>query len=410
MSTDPPPPDCCEIGSAKWRIHSRGETRVVSADRDQLIAALRDLTGPVYCLLEARGVSVRRLTIPAGPSASRSQMLRFQLEKEFPIAPDELAWWHQELPTDGPGVDYLVIAVRRDLLQPALEILEAAQVDARFSIAAIAAAGPSPASGHCLWCHEGRCELVEFAEGRPQSLRVFASVEDAGVRYPDAVRSDSSPVAGLNLFHQQGQLHRLPLLNLGQPGADAAAPRFAWPWKWLALAAALTAALFLLRYAEAWLRQPQLARELKEFRAGLGGLPAINQEVNFLQHIQKNQPPYLAAMAVLADSCPRGTKLESVALDRRGEFSFRGKLQSSQNASELRRKLIESGLFTNVVLEEQVPEKNQREVNVRFTARWNTSHDLKSETLKRIDATPPKGSKPSGSSSPRPRFRPPFPR
>ena len=91
-------------------------------------------------------------------------------------------------------------------------------------------------------------------------------------------------------------------------------------------------------------------------------------------------------MAVFSDAASRGTKIETLSMDRRGEFSFRGKFQSSQNASDLRRKLIESGLFTDVVLEEQSTVPNKREVNVRFTARWNTDPKAKSDALKRIDA------------------------
>lgn len=411
MSADNEHPICCEIGTKEWRIHANGETRVIPAERDQLIAALRAFQGTVYCLLENRGVSVRRVTIPTGPAASRPQLLRFQIEKEFPLSPDELAWWHRELPSGGQGLDYLVVAVRKESIIPTQEILEAAGIEGRFSLAVLAAAGPNPQATAVLLRDDTRCELVELEHQLPKSFRSFPphAVENATSEYPYA-KTVESAAEGFSEFAQRGALDQLPVLNVGTHGADAPSAHLALPWRWIALAATLALSLFMLRYVEAWLQQPRLEKQLAEFEARLTDLPAINKEVGFLQHIQENQPPYLAALAVLADSCPRGTKIESVSLDRRGDMTFRGQMQSSQNAAELRRKLIESGLFTAVVLDEQNPVKNRREVKVRFSARWNTSPKAKSETLKRIDAEKSKDAKTSKSSAPRPSSRPPFPR
>ena len=411
MSADNEHPICCEIGTKEWRIHANGETRTIPAEREQLVAALRDFNGTVYCLLESRGVSVRRVTLPAGPAAGRSQLLRFQIEKEFPLSPDELAWWHRELPSGGQGIEYLVIAVRKESIAPAQEILEAAGIEGRFSLTVLAAAGPNPQATAILLSDDTRCELVELEHQLPKCFRFFPAhaADQAASKYPYA-KTVASAAEGFHEFAKRGALDQLPVLNVSTHGADAPSTRIALPWQWIALATTLALGLFLLRYVEAWIQQPKLEKQLAEFEARLTDLPAINQEVGFLQHIQENQPPYLAALAVLADSCPRGTKIESVALDRRGDLTFRGQMQSSQNAAELRRKLIESGLFTAVVLDEQNPVKNRREVKVRFSARWNTSRKVKSATLKRIDAAKSKDAKTSRSSASRPSSRPPFPR
>jgi hypothetical protein len=438
MSDEETIPSCCEIGSRAWRVHAHGQTRTIPAERDALIVALRAIPGPIYALLEGRGVSVRRVTIPAGPAASRPHLLRLQIEKEFPLSPDDLALWSRELPQTGPGpgIEHLVIAVKQELIAFAVEVFEAAGVDARFSFAALAAGGLTGDDSSLLIADDTRHEFVEIEAGLPKAFRVSAgdsngrasiirtaktanparltligpasALDQLRQEFPDAeVReSETAAASGLARLALLGKLDPLPFLNISTREAESATSRLHLPWKWIALAAALALGLFMLRYAEAWLRQPKLEAQLAAFSGGLTNLPAINQEVSFLQHIQKNQPPYLAALAVLSDSCPRGTKLESVSLDRRGEFTFRGKLQSPQNASELRRKLIESGLFTNVVLEEQNPVKNQREVTVRFSARWNTSRNVVSETLKRIDTKPPAESKKTSQKSGPPRRMP----
>src|SRR6184192_37072 len=45
----------------------------------------------VYCAIGARGVTLRRLTLPAATRENIPGLLALQIEKEFPLSPDELA-------------------------------------------------------------------------------------------------------------------------------------------------------------------------------------------------------------------------------------------------------------------------------------------------------------------------------
>lgn len=159
--------------------------------------------------------------------------------------------------------------------------------------------------------------------------------------------------------------------------------------KWIAIAAALAVGFCVLRYAGPLLRKPALERKLAAATAARAALPPIDRELDFLRAVEKNQPAYLSGLAVLADATPRGTRLEALSLNGRGEFTFAATLQNPQHANELRTKLIDSGIFTSAVLEEQTPTPDQRGVKIRLRARWNPSPDAKSAVLDRVSAAPP---------------------
>ena len=134
------------------------------------------------------------------------------------------------------------------------------------------------------------------------------------------------------------------------------------------------------------LRKPALEQRLAEVREARNALPPVEREVDFLRAIEKNQPAYLNALTVLADATPRGTQIDSITLNRRGEFTFVATLAGAQQANDLRSKLIDSGLFTSTAIEEQTPSKDQRKVTVRIRARWDTSPDWKSPMLEKIQS------------------------
>jgi hypothetical protein len=89
--------------------------------------------------------------------------------------------------------------------------------------------------------------------------------------------------------------------------------------------------------------------------------------LGFLQYLDTNQPPYLNAIAILAGAAAPGTRLESISMNRRGELSLRAKMQNPQQATDFRSKLIESGFFSTVVLEEQTPSPD-RQIVIRMSA------------------------------------------
>ena len=96
----------------------------------------------------------------------------------------------------------------------------------------------------------------------------------------------------------------------------------------------------------------------------------MDRELDFLQYLEQNQPPYLDALLVLAKAAPPGTRFDSVSMNRRGDLALRGSLHDGQQVAELRTKLIESGFFESVGIEEQTPSPDHQKVTVRMNAQW----------------------------------------
>jgi hypothetical protein len=136
-------------------------------------------------------------------------------------------------------------------------------------------------------------------------------------------------------------------------------------------------------YAEAIVLKPFLQRKLAALEADRGRLATIDQELDFLKFLKQNQPPYLDAIYLLARSAPRGTRLENISMGRHQEISLRLKLGNSQQVTDFRSKLIDSGWFANVVVEEQAGTPD-RHVGVRMTAALKPA-----ESRKPITREPP---------------------
>ncbi len=94
----------------------------------------------------------------------------------------------------------------------------------------------------------------------------------------------------------------------------------------------------------------------------------IDRELNFLQFLKQNQPPYLDAIYLFAKSAGPGFRIDALNLNRRGEISLRASMGSADQVTDFRKKLIDSGFFASVVVEEQAPA--QQKVNVRLTLQW----------------------------------------
>jgi hypothetical protein len=394
------------------------------------LASFRDTAGisvgdSVVCGIPARGVSLRRVKLPTNGSANVDQMLRFQVEKEFPLSPEELAWGWREIQNSAAGSEYLIGALKGDLIEPLASLFRSADLVPMFtpSILTAGLTGQNDGSFTVAEIADGTCEWARFEAGVPVAIRSlsrngddldsltgrlaklsgdsskFRVFSDVGVEEPlraglsnagflGTIESEGQPkFADIETVIGNGNFAKVPLMVSSTTAPEPVNRLQGLPLNWIGIAAALAVALFASRYAEPYLAHAGLHGKLDAFEKEKESLPAITQELTFLQHIQKNQPPYLAALAIFSDSAPRGTKIESLNLDRRGDFTFRGQMQGSQQATELRSKLIASGLFDSVVLEEQSTVPNKREVKVRFTARWKTARDVKSDALKRIDAT-----------------------
>src|SRR5205085_5587497 len=135
------------------------------------------------------------------------------------------------------------------------------------------------------------------------------------------------------------------------------------------------------RFAEPLIEKPRLAKRLASIRAYRDTLPNIDRELAFLQYLKTNQPVYIDPIFALADAAPFGTRLESLTINRHGDLSLRASMRDSQQVVQFRSKLIDSGLFASVVVEEQTP--GQQKTTVRMLGQWKPSAEIPTERGRR---------------------------
>ena len=425
------------------------------------------------CAIGARGVSLRRLTLPAASKEELQRLLLLQIEREFPLPPDELAWGfrplnQERLPRNGgtAAQELFLVAVRKEVLREYSEILSGCGLSAVFTLGALARSAlcrQPPGSFSVLDIGRSHSELVFFDNGAPSAIRILpwggedlthAIEKGLGISHDEAekvkVRLEEEPASSEELRQKThaaigaelnslagsiqghgigrklfltGESARLknfaPLLAraLGDPaecermevapGAgrsaailglkrsceeDGAAPLLvlqlapsrngetvARPasWKWAALAGLLVVCSLSLRYAEVLFQKPRLARRLAEIKGSRDKLPQIDRELSFLQYLKTNQPPYLDAISILANSAAPGTRPESLSMTRRGDLSLRAGVRDPQQIVEFRSKLIDSGFFSTVVVEEQTPTPDRQKVVVRMSGQWKPPGERK---------------------------------
>src|SRR5205823_1538721 len=88
---------------------------------------------------------LRRLTLPRCSKEELQRLLPLQIEREFPIAPEELAWGYCALSQEhspangGPATqELLVAAVKKEVLQEYAELLSGCGLAPVFTLAALA--------------------------------------------------------------------------------------------------------------------------------------------------------------------------------------------------------------------------------------------------------------------------------
>ena len=140
--------------------------------------------------------------------------------------------------------------------------------------------------------------------------------------------------------------------------------------KWGVRAAALLCVLLILPYAEALLLKPFLARKLTKLKTEKIRLNTIDRELEFLQSLKQTQPPYLDALYLFAKTAPQGSKIDSLTMNRRGDVSLRGSMRTADQVTDFRSKLIGSGFFSTVAVEEQAPTPDRQKLNIRISAQW----------------------------------------
>ena len=87
-------------GERTLPLRRRADGRLETLSRQQLVTGLRELAprapwqsrGTLWCALPARGVSLRRFSIPRTAPESLRRVLSLQVEARFPLPPEALAW------------------------------------------------------------------------------------------------------------------------------------------------------------------------------------------------------------------------------------------------------------------------------------------------------------------------------
>ena len=422
--------------------------RFTAAGKEKVTAALKNflktkswLPRPrAWCAISSRGISLRRLSFPGGSKEDFHQRLLLQIEAEFPLPPEELAWGSQSVGPQKPANgtvghhDLLVAAVKKESLAEYYEILRACGTEPVFILAATARQNliSHPAQSFALLDIGVRqSELTIFEDGVPAVSRIVfwdgknaSNPSDADL---DAlVRAFKGSLAGSDLFvsgnglaknfpdrlaHSIGngcrclRLEATPadgnspavsgLERLVAAGGDpalaihleqasvASASSVNLDWKlWGKRTGALAAAVLLLPYVEALALKPHLEIKVAEFKAEAERLKVIDREMDFLNGLKLNQPPYLDLLYVFSKSVPPGTKFDSLSMNSHGEVSMRCAFRDGQQLADFRNKLITSGFFTNVVVEEQTPSMDHQKVNVRMTAQEKTAGELQAASAR----------------------------
>ncbi|MCW5557148.1 MAG: hypothetical protein KIT22_04855 [Verrucomicrobiae bacterium] len=435
-------------------IQRGADGRLTPECAEGIAGALRKLAGGkswfsrvrVICAIPSRGLIVRPLGLPAAPPAAVPGLLQLQIESEFPLPPDALAWGWIPRPT-APGTpaggrqEVLVAAVRKEVTEELAAILSPVAAEVVFTPAALARAALVPADTavySLLDIGPAQSEFTVCEPGAAPAIRLLpwgenplpeSSEEPAGAgasasadsvkrlvaMLPEAARSlplflSGKPAISNRLrecFAEIPEFHG-PVQSLGVPaapgqtaaiagihGGNGGASTAHGPWielrtkpaeiavgserklprRPMVLAAALLFAVLLFPYAEALLFQPALARRIAVLKARSVPLGAIDRELSFLQYLEQNQAPHLDATFVIAQATPQGARIETLNMNRQGEVSISGWLRDPNQLGELRLKLVNSGFFSTVVVEDQSPTPDRQRINFRINARWKDAAD-----------------------------------
>ena len=391
----------------------------------------------VVCALGARGVTLRRLTLPASTREDAPRLLSLQIESAFPLPPDELAWGYGRLGHDQPSSDvpdgkqeFLVAAVKRKALEDYLDIFTACGANPVFTLAALARSyvcPQTPAAYAVLDLGPHSSELAIFEDGLPTAVRVLpwggqdgqtasgappAAALDrlahsldgelgarkvyvtGGAGWPSDIASRLSAALGDGAKCEAvklapGEGRSAALLGLRQAiEQDGGWPSLVLktkvtngsarvarpaPLRWAALAAVLALAALAAPYAEALLFKSRLAGKLTAVKQEKGKLATVDRELEFLHYLKQDQPAYLDVLFIMANAAPPGTRFDTLSMNRRGEVSVRGSIKDSQQLADFRSNLLGTSCFTNVVVEEQSPTPDRQKLVLRMSAQWNAA-------------------------------------
>ena len=187
------PDDCyLDFGSDSVKVAGADGSTVLPLEREsdgsfspatcarfrEVLARSSGRRGRVICGIPARGASLRRVLLPAVAAGETRNVVCLQVEREFPLSPDELAWGFQ-LGDDRNGKspprrEAMVVALRRELIEPYRALLSDLDRTPVFRIGSLAACALHPGQGRVCHVDLGRriTELVWCERELPVALRV----------------------------------------------------------------------------------------------------------------------------------------------------------------------------------------------------------------------------------------------
>jgi Tfp pilus assembly PilM family ATPase len=149
-------------------IVQSGSAPIDALDADHVREALRKcgVTDTRAVLLIPRGQALLRdLELPEGAPEELVSMVRFQVEREMPLPLDQIRYSYVETGRAGGKVRIQVVAVPRDVLEPAMAALEGAGV--KISGVYVSSFGLL-----CLWPAGEASAMVEVAAGEAEIMVV----------------------------------------------------------------------------------------------------------------------------------------------------------------------------------------------------------------------------------------------
>lgn len=469
--------------------------RLTESCRDRLVSGLRNFLKKknwqprvrALCAIGARGVSLRRMSLPAAAKEELQRLVNLQIESEFPLPPDSLAWGYRQVPSanvamgsEGARQELLVVAVKKEVVEEYSEVLSSCGITPQFTLASLARSSlchESSASCAVLDIGRKQSELISFQNGAPVSIRIIpwggenitrlieqnlgVATDEAeklkikwdegsgtngevGKTVQTAIESALDSLASaisnnwsgqkLYLTGRSARYREMPLQLSKRLGSQVQCERLestpdhgrsaalmglkkasegnggqallilrfteateaenlakvpAWKtavrkvlngkedesvsrtanWKLAVMAIVLALASLCFPYAEAGLLKSRLEKKLSTLKGDKARLATIDRELSFLQHLKNTQPPYIDALSVLANAS-QGGRLDSISMNRRGELSLRSTMRGAQQVTDFRNKLIQSGFFSAVSVDEQTPSPDRQKFTVRMTAQW----------------------------------------
>ena len=379
------------------------------------------------CTLGGSGVSLRTLEVPSLKNTSLSDLIELQIEKEWPLPPDELVWafhpWDPSVKgnTDSNQIRVTIAAVRRSQFSQYESIAKTCNLNPTWTLSAcLAAENPLIATTGPTWLldvRETSCDWVIFDKGVPETIRQLpvGTIQEGPIaqRLSEALQNDltenhdfaplvvavKEPFAEDCARELQQQLpdrtvhlHAVPespgftftthtwtertndfrftpqliLKTKEEPQPRASLDRGPL-LRWVALLGLLVIAILVARRVEPTLRGNSLNSQLTTFKAEKQNLPEIDRELDFLSYIHEKSLPFEDIISLLAANAVPQFEIQSLEMGSDRRVQLRGTLPERGQPEDLRTKLFDSGWFEQVVLDEQTPNQRERKLTIRIS-------------------------------------------